>query len=435
MADQKSSQKGRDHFFLIIFVLVTLWYWFGVANVPFHPDESTNIFMSADFETLFTDPLSLAWQPENPSPHQLLRLLDAPLARYLVGAGRSIAGLQPTRADWNWSKSWAENQAAGALPGPKLLTTARLGPAALFPFSLFLVYFAGKRLGGRGLGLVAGIFFASNALILLHTRRAMAESGLIFTICLFLACLVVFQKKTWLIAIPAALAFCAKHSTLPLAAVGLLAVLLYELPKPKWLRLGINLGSFILIWVTIVFAFNPILWKDPFGALNAAISARQTLQNAQTEAFNGALPDAVLRSPEQVILSLIANQFIVPPAISDVGNYADQIRVSADHYLENPLHQLARGLVFGGLMLALALLGFLFAIMRMFRPIAGSRLPWLLINLAGLLQFFALAVTITLPFQRYVLPITPFVCLWTGLCVQQFWHIVSRKKSTGSTIS
>src|SRR5512140_1759946 len=98
-------------------LLVTLLYWAGLASVPFHPDESTQIFMSADFDTLFRQPGSLAWSPTPADPaRQLYRLLDAPLTRDLIGAGRTLAGLPATSIDWNWSLTYADNAASGALP-------------------------------------------------------------------------------------------------------------------------------------------------------------------------------------------------------------------------------------------------------------------------------------------------------------------------------
>jgi len=65
--------------------------------------------MSADFEAVFTQPSSLGWKSENEGDlRQRYRELDAPLTRYVLGIGRSIAGLPPLPNDWNWSVNWEQ---------------------------------------------------------------------------------------------------------------------------------------------------------------------------------------------------------------------------------------------------------------------------------------------------------------------------------------
>ncbi len=227
---------------------------------------------------------------------QRYRLLDPPLGRYLIGISRSLAGFPAPTTDWNWSLSWDENNQAGALPSPDLLTAARFGPAALFPFSLMLIYLTGWRLGGRFLGWSSMLFLATNALVLLHTRRAMSESGLIFTICLFMACLVFCQKRPWLIGIPAALMVCAKHSTLPLVIIGLLALILYAKKPFHWKPLAAHTASFAVVFLTIFILLNPFLWTDPLNALQAVLKTRQELLHQQTNEFSQAQPDAILNT-------------------------------------------------------------------------------------------------------------------------------------------
>jgi hypothetical protein len=393
----------------------TLWYWSGVASVPFHPDESTYLFMSADWETMLAKPTALEWQPNSKDPRQIYRLLDAPLSRYLVGFSRSLAGYLPMEVDWNWSQTWEQNRKAGALPDESLLTAGRLGEAALFPLSLLLIFQAGTRLGGRTLGCIAVVVLASSALALIHTRRAMAEGGTVFAVCLFLAGLVSWRKAPWLIALPAALAFCAKQSTFPLALVGAAAVLVYCAGSvSKWRLLG-YLALYGLIFAGTVIAFNPFLWGHPIEAIRAAILARQDLLARQTLEFGLAAPDSVLGTPWLAGLSLLANQFIIPPAVADVGNYLAETNLAAQAYLANPFNILLRSLAGGGLMLVLSSAGFFLAAGEIKKRNTTVGIPWLLVGCAGLVQFLALALSVTLPIQRYVIPVVPFSCLWIGL--------------------
>lgn len=406
-----------DWLVVTFIALVTLGDWAGVASVPFHPDESTYIFMSADWELLFSQPAALAWQPEISDLRQTYRLLDAPMSRNLAGAARWVSGQAPLAADWNWAWSWEQNQAAGALPDSKLLITSRFGSASLFPLSLLLLYLTGYRLGGRFLGWSSLLLMASSALILLHTRRAMAEGGLIFCTCLFMASLAFCHKRPWLIAIPAALAFCAKQSTLPFVGIGVLAIVLIE--KRGILRTIQTLLLYGLLYLSLIFILNPFLWAHPLEAIQAAIAARQELLTRQTNEFALAMPDAVLNSPWVTGIALIANLFVTPPAIADVGNYLHQTQAAAEAYLANPFHQLFRDLWVGGLFLALGIAGSLIALKRSLVNSNPQWITWALLWLAGFLQLVALALTITLPFQRYVLPLVPFTCLWSGVCLTQ----------------
>ncbi len=413
------SARRWDILLVVAIVGISIFYTAGVTRVPFHPDEATLIFMSADWETLFSNPARLAWQPNSNDPRQLLRLLDAPLGRYLSGFSRWINGYPSLPVDWNWGASFWANQQSGALPEPGLLTASRLGPAALFPFSLLLMYLTGLRLGGRGLGWLCLLLLATNALVLLHTRRAMAEGGLIFAVCLFMAGLVYFKKRPWLLAIPAALAFCAKQSSLPLAGIGVLAVILASAQPFHWQAALRQVASYGLLLLAGIVLLNPFLWAHPIQALQAAVAARQELLTRQTQEFAQALPDSVLTSPLEVGLTLVVNQFILPPSIGEVGNYQTQTEAAAQTYLANPLNSLLRGLFAGAVLFALCLTGFWLSLRRCLRATTPHRATWVLLALAGALQFMALALTVTLPFQRYGLPLIPFSCIWIGYSLQE----------------
>ena len=74
--------------------------------VPFHPDESTHLYLSRDFDLLFRqrEPAAVTWQAADAPPDvRRYRLLEAPLSRYLIGLSRALTG-QPaltTSTDWN----------------------------------------------------------------------------------------------------------------------------------------------------------------------------------------------------------------------------------------------------------------------------------------------------------------------------------------------
>ena len=172
-----------DWILIAICLILLLIYFSGVSGIPFHPDESTQLAMSADFETLLKQPGLLIWNSSQPAESpQTYRLLDAPLTRYLLGFGRALASLPPPSGFWDWSKDWQANLDQGAYPDIRTLLAGRLAISFLFPFSLLFLYLSARGIGGRIAGYSAIILLGLNALVLLHARRAMAEGPLLFGI-------------------------------------------------------------------------------------------------------------------------------------------------------------------------------------------------------------------------------------------------------------
>ncbi len=134
----------------------------------------------------------------------------------------------------------------------------------------------------------------------------------------------------------------------------------------------------------------------------------------QTYEFSQALPDAVLDTPGKAALSMTANLFITSPAVADIGNYVAETNASSQLYLADPINHLFRDIYLGGLMLALSLIGCVLSIKNAFTKKAMQGQRWILLASAALVQIVALLFTVTLPFQRYVIPLVPFTCLWTA---------------------
>lgn len=405
-----------QRFLLPVILLLSLLYLAGVPGVPFHPDEATQLFTSADLETLFHDPASLAWRSTAPLDARMhYRLVDAPLTRWLLGLGRQITRQPALPVDWNWAKTWDENRSAGALPSQALLLTGRFTLALLFPFSLWLTARIGRQVGSEGTTWFALLLMAGSALVLLHTRRAMAEPALLFCELLFLWAVIRLKKHRWLAAIPLALAVCAKQSTAPLALIGLLAI--WWPPREQtfsWKNSLLQTAAYGALFLAILFALNPFLWHDPFGAAVAAVDERSALMADQLRSLAALQLTLADQSAAARLLGLAAQLFVTPPAFADVGNYLAATRASEQTYLANPLNNLLRGVVGGGLMLALTLWGTLRAGLCLLRRSCISHRSLALVWLAGLLQFVFLLIFIPIPWQRYYLPLVPFVVLWTA---------------------
>ena len=402
--------------FILLFFLLSILLSQGINNIPFHPDESTYLYMSGDLDIYLRNPFSLSFDiQEDDDPRQRYRLIDPPLTRYVLGISRIIVRTPAIENDWDWSKTWEENLKNQAMPSKTMLHTGRVALTIFLLLSIVLLYFIGFYISGRISGFAAAVFLGLNALALLHGRRAMAEGILIFGITLFLISLIYSTKLPWLTGIGMAIALNSKHSTFLLFFVGLIAVC-WLTEKTSNLRLKIirNLslyaGSFLLITIVL----NPVFWNRPLKALQVAMFKRQQLLTQQVDDMQLLMPDRVLDSFGKKSVALIANLFILPPSVADVGNYIDNTTDSEELYLSNPLNNLFRGFIGGGISMILTLLGITLAGNQILALSPNKRKIIILFLLATVIQTFGLIIFVPIPWQRYVIPLVPFICIWAG---------------------
>ena len=375
--------------------------------------------MSSDFDWLWSEPLSLKFNPDRlEDPQQIYRLLDAPLTRYLLGVGRSLAGLSALPVGWDWAKSWQDNTTAGALPGQPLLNTGRLSLTLLLPFSLTFIYLAACSIRGRLGGFLAALLLGTHALVLLHARRAMAEGPLLLAITGFLASLSFAERRPWLVGLAAALAFNAKQSAIALLPVGLIAVawLPTSIP-PKWGRIVSNLVQFLIIFVGLTLALNPLFWRASWLTVRAAIHTRQDLLSHQLADARQYFPEQVLESPWERGVMLLGHLYLAPPMFAEVGNYRAETAPTEKAYLAVPGHRLGRNPIGASLWLGLSLFGMVWAGREAFRAAFPLRRQLALMLLATAFQAAGMVLAIPLAWQRYSLPLVPLVCMWAGIGV------------------
>jgi hypothetical protein len=463
------NKYAIDILFVIALGLLSWFFLSGLQAVPFHPDESTQLFMSADFNAVLTNPLQLTFHPNAKGDlKQHYRLIDAPLTRYILGFGRTIGGFPALRADWDWSKTWDENAQAGALPNEDLLYAGRVAVTLLLPLGLLFLYLTGKQVEGGMTGLWATLLLGLNALMLLHGRRAMAEGALIFGVAFFLWSLFQGDRRPWLTGLAIAIAFNAKQSTLALLPVGLLAV--------AWLpggasidlrKIGVNIAEYLGVFILLTFALNPVFWNSPVQTIQIAIHERHDLLERQVADTQRLAPEKVLDSPRERLVAILANLYATPPMFYEVGNYIEETQSAEVEYLKKPGHGLFRGLAGGGVMLFITLFGFAMSLLYLRaigdapreppeglpvryadqkplpEPVSGSeryretfgrsengsfqtfstlrnprdrkRRAIILLVIASAAQFSALLLAVPLPWQRYVIPLVPFAALWAGI--------------------
>jgi len=56
----------KDQSFWVFWLLWTIFLIWGISLIPFHPDETSLLYQSRDFEILLSDPASLIWNPDLP---------------------------------------------------------------------------------------------------------------------------------------------------------------------------------------------------------------------------------------------------------------------------------------------------------------------------------------------------------------------------------
>ncbi len=416
--------------FVILLIFLSVFYFWGIRFIPFHPDESTQLYMSSDFKLIFTNPSEMFWHPEfETNSRQQYRLLDAPLTRYLIGFAFFITGNQPLGVDWDWSKSWEENLEGGAYPDTKLLQISRICITSLLPISLLFVYLICKKIGDNTLGLLAVFLVGTQSVILLHGRRAMAEGMLLMGVCFATWTLLKAQDRPWLAGLGMAVAFNAKQSSLALLPVFIIALVwLPQNGKIKIFNLGKNLLIFCLVFVTITFVLNPVFWNKPIQAFHSAIGTRADLTQSQVEDTKSIAPEKYLQTLPQRAFMLVLNLFISPPEHSLVGNLAPT-QQSVNDYIDMPGYNLFRGVIWGGIFLTLTLFGFFVAIRKAFLYQGDKKRNLVLLLLASISMAGGLIFAVPLPWIRFSVPLIPFSYIWIAFGITPLISIGRKTKN------
>ncbi|MBW6471852.1 MAG: phospholipid carrier-dependent glycosyltransferase [Anaerolineaceae bacterium] len=414
--------KNKRYLYLIAGIFSILWMFFyfnDLLNVPLHPDESTQIFMSKDVELIINNTSDLYFQKDTQnSIEQNYRLLDAPLPKYFIGLFRIIFKLEAIPFDWDWSKSWTDNQIA--IPGNQLLLISRLSAAIFFPLSIVLFALILKEVfkSDNLLIFLSLMLFAFNSLLLLHTRRAMAESSMIFFLLLSLLTLCKIPKKWFFLSsVPIAFAINAKQILIFLILLAIILLFFYF--KKHLKNLVVQITLFFVLLVGILFILNPIAWKQPVQVAKHMFNQRMELSQNQAEAIESVSPEFLTNSAPKRIIAFIAQLFILQPSPQEVSNYQEYLNKSIVDYFKNPLH---RGLIrnlFGG---AIYLVLFLFGL---YKSISSLPIKFKLIFLSGFILFsLEILLTLAIPFQRYYLPAIPFTIIFAMIGLEQIIKLI-----------
>ena len=261
----------------------------------------------------------------------------------------------------------------------------------------------------------------------------MAEGTLIFGISLAILGIFEGDKRPWLAGIGSAIAACSKMSGIVLAPVGLLSVL-WIAPKIKNQRTKLvrNVVLFLTSFLVLYFILNPFLWSNPLKAVQSQWNERMQFTRGIVEEIEVRAPNQILNSPLKRIVSMTVHLYIADLQFAEAGNYASNTSLEETAYLSQPFHTLFRGVLAGFIMITLTLMGVVNLGIGIRESGVGTHKTLMLLLIASIAQILALVWANPLPFQRYFIPIVPFVCLWIGYAavetVERIKKATSHKK-------
>ena len=187
----------------------------GVPLVPFHGDESTQMYMGRDTYYLFTvgqpglvsfrrDPDEL---PQGRT-QQELRLLNGTIAKTLFGAVSIGAGLDvdAVNQQWQWGGGWDYNVDQHSIPRDDVLNGARTVSALFLAAGLVALFTLAWRAIGPMAAYSATALVALNPAVLVNGRRAIMEGPLLgLSLLLLLLALLALRRlqRRWEIISPA----------------------------------------------------------------------------------------------------------------------------------------------------------------------------------------------------------------------------------------
>ncbi len=426
------SQKFlRPALLLIGMIAYAVFFFCGIPGIPFHPDEATQIWMSGDVKTTLQRPAELAYSTHpDDELRQHYRLIDAPLARTMIGFGYLLTGQTPLASDWDWSAGWEENNLAGALPSADQLLIARLAVSIWMIPALYAFFRTLRRFTSLPVSLAGAAILALQAGLLLHTRRAMAEP-LLLALYLFILW-AIFRpysfKNLIVVACLLGLVFQTKQTGLPLIAAVMIIYAARGWKDACWKGLAASILLPALAIILFACILNPVAWKNPLQVGGMMLHERLLFSRSQfstlLEAGSGlALPGVPAR-----LAGILAQVFIAPPAFYDVGNYAQELSFSIAHYQHSLFHHLFSGWVWGGILFTAVLASLVIAAVQLAKKQLSWYSPQVVMAFILTLHVIFFGAFLNIGFQRYYLPLVPQLLL---LVMFTIGNLTARDKKQG----
>lgn len=392
-------------------------------GVGSHPDERwTTCFIAPrmalpqswdEFLDPQRSPLNPLWKPSEQTP-EYYSYGHFPM--YLgVLMGSMLHDLAPLAEKAGVPAAYGEmmRRASDACGG--IAVAGRLVIALLDTLTIVLVYLLGRRIAGRGVGLLAATFYAFTAqAIQLSHFFAMDPASTTFTVLTVLGGVMLVQERSWraviVMGVGAGLAISSKFSALPILSVPIVAAILVFLAESARARAtGLpadGRGQFVALagmFVAILIAAVAFAITSPYAVLDWQTFIEATL----------------------------VRQGSMVRGIADLP-YTRQYR-NTTPYLYFIQQQVAWGLWWPLGLLALAGTGY--AAVEMVRGLwwllSGGKRPiaemtqrvWLgaIVVWSWVLPYFGLTGAFMAKFNRYISPLLPFVVLFGALLIGWLW--------------
>ncbi len=442
-APEPGTLQAMSRFLDALYVgALMLFILSGCFLVPFHGDESTIIYMSRDYDTLFRrgDLAHLLYRDPPPTDDpqagtlQDLRLINGVVNKYWYGFMWSITGFGASDLNdqWLWGADLNFNRANGHVPTDQLLFVCRWASALLTGLSAAVVFVIGQRLGGRRTAYVVALIYTLTPSVLLNGRRAMMESGLL----LFGALLVYVGQRAagkrlnvgHIIALgmAAGLTVASKHTGVIVVVAVFGGVVLMNSPHPKSLSRGRGTsrpsryiptpplprerglggeGIFVasLLALTVFILLNPAWWSDPLRMPGRVLAARQALLSGQVKTFGG-----FASTPDRLVTLARESLSGAPQYFEDKTGWPEWIGDQVIRYEASGLAGLSGSIwtVISGVLLIVGAI-------RALRSWQSGSVFIVLIWAA--LTFITVYILTPLDWQRYYLPMAAPVALLCGM--------------------
>lgn len=443
-------------FIAVWLILLIVYVLAGIEIVPFHGDESTQIYMSRDYAYQFIDHdfSKLAYSPTPAIPaEQELRLLNGTINKYLIGLSWHANGLSSgdINEQWDWGADWNYNQQNGHAPSAALLIAARWPSALLLAAGVIVMFALGRALGRRWTPYIASLYYAVNPALLINGRRAMMEGSFIFfSLLVVLVGVWLLEKPSMrrgiLLGLVSGFALASKHTALFTVGAVFVAILLYLIYQSVRSEDDYSVVDYVLLpYLAIAagiafgtfFSLNPAWWGDPAERAQTVLELRQSLLAGQTAAFGG------YANFGDQLAGFLRQSFVVTPQYYEIASWQGYIGEQISRYEASVWRGVSiGGSVVGALIVCGIMAAGVWALVRPNpdqqsggKPVGGIR--WL-IGLWGLVTLVTTLVLTPLEWQRYYLPVYPIiglvVALGVDLLIQNRETLLRRRGNVDSEI-
>lgn len=415
----------------LLLTLLVCYVLAGIKKVPFHGDESTVIWMSADYDTVVLngDISAVSYTPPpRRTTEQHLRILNGTLSRWTMGIAWSAAGFHRTDLNdqWVWGLDMQWNEANGHMPSDRLLQVTRLSSAIFLIFSIALVLRMTRLVADQLFtspliaavaGGVSATLYTLNPVMLTNGRRAMFEGAMLFG--LALVGWVILRlgnrqdsfKSYLLVGVVTGITLTTKHSaafTIALLFLGLMVVKWpHSQDKSKQVsQLILKFGLAGMTALIIFVSLTPLWWSSHLLEMpSVVLDERQKLLDEQVALFGD------YAGWGERLEGLWQGTFGVKPQYYEADYWGDYAGVhdEIERYENSHLAGIALPIVVG-IRIILVIAG-LFAIG--WRRGQKNRAVILAIWAIGIALISLL--TIPLDWQRYYLPIQTPLSIMMGL--------------------